>query len=111
MRNVLKFVFGFGLIILIVAIFFQTNKNSTSSIFNAKVYTVNSGYGYKITMNDKLLIKQDYIPAIPKNIPFCNEEDANTIADLVISKLENKIAPTITVEELEKNNIDLNCLN
>ncbi|WP_159023402.1 DUF4907 domain-containing protein [Formosa sp. L2A11] len=110
MKNILKFVFGFGLIILIVAIFFQTNKSS-SSIFNSKVYKTNSGYGYEITMNDKLLIKQDYIPAISENISFCNEDDANKIADIVISKLEEKVAPTITLEELKENKIILNCLN
>ncbi|MBP1841190.1 DUF4907 domain-containing protein [Formosa algae] len=110
MKNVLKFAFGIGLIAIIVVIFFQTNESSSSD-YTTRVYPVNSGFGYEISIHNKVLIKQDNIPAIQNEIPFCNEDNANTIASLVVSKLENKIAPTISKAELKENKIILNCLN
>ncbi|WP_185967773.1 DUF4907 domain-containing protein [Formosa sediminum] len=110
MKNILKFAFGFGLIAIIVVIFYQTSTESSSD-YSTRIYTVNSGFGYEISLHNKILIKQDNIPAIQNEIPFCNEDDANKIAALVIDKLERKVAPTISKIELQENKIVLNCLN
>lgn len=110
MKNIFKFALGIGLIVIIIAVFFQTNK-SFSSDYNANIYSVNSGFGYEITTHNKILIKQDFIPVIQNKIPFCSEADAQKIANLVIDKLENKESPRITKKELKDNNIVLNCLN
>lgn len=75
------------------------------------VYKSNNGYGYSVSYNDKLLIKQDYIPCIENNHPFCNYKDAQKVANLVVEKLNEKENPKVTISELNVLNIQLNCVN
>ena len=75
------------------------------------VYEINNGYGYSISYNDKLLIKQDLIPAIQNNQAFCNFDDAQKVADLVKEKLKRKENPKISLIELKQLNIQLICPN
>ncbi|MFB9052203.1 DUF4907 domain-containing protein [Formosa undariae] len=108
MKNILKLFLVFGSIVLICGVVFLIKNTST---YNTRVYKVNTGYGYEISMGSKILIKQDHVPAISEQHTFCNSEDALKIANLVISKLENKENPRITTAELKTNAIALNCLN
>ncbi|WP_405295270.1 DUF4907 domain-containing protein [Algibacter sp. Ld11] len=79
--------------------------------YKTEVFKVKNGFGYQINYNSKLLIKQDYIPAIESNQTFCTIEDANRVAHLVSTKLFNKENPKITLENLNQLNIALNCNN
>ena len=110
MKNIFKWGLGFLLITLIVTVFFQIKSNANSS-YNTRIYTVNMGYGYEISLDNKILIKQDIIPAISDQHTFCTQEDALKIANLVVTKLKNKQNPRITKEELKTNAITLNCIN
>ncbi|MDW5288689.1 DUF4907 domain-containing protein [Formosa sp. PL04] len=110
MKNMFKFVLGFGLVMLVMILIFKSDS-LTKDAYVARVYTVNSGYGYEISLNHKILIKQDVIPALQSELQFCSASDAKIIADLVIKKLENKINPKITPIELQQNAISLACLN
>ncbi|MHA7944310.1 DUF4907 domain-containing protein [Formosa sp. 3Alg 14/1] len=108
MKNILKLFLVFGSIVLICVVVFQLNSNSG---YNVHVYKLNTGYGYEISMDSKLLIKQDHVPAIAAQHTFCNSDDALKIANLVVRKLEHKENPRITKAELDKHAIALNCLN
>ena len=110
MKNILKWGIGVILFTLMVTIIFQVKSND-SSAYNTRIYAVNSGYGYEISKHDKILIKQDHIPAISEQHTFCNSDDALKVANLVISKLENKETPRITKAELKTSAVALNCLN
>jgi hypothetical protein len=83
----------------------------TSNPYKTEVFTVENGFGYQINYNSKLLIKQEYIPAVQLNKTFCTEQDANSVAQLVSEKLYNKENPQITLENLNQLNIALNCNN
>lgn len=83
----------------------DTKKND----FKVLVYKTTIGFGYSISYNDKLLIKQERIPAIQSNQPFCNTNDAQKVADLVKEKLKKKENPKISLAEIKKLNIQLNC--
>jgi len=65
----------------------------------------------QISYHSKLLIKQEYIPEIQLNKTFCTEHDAEKVAHLVCEKLYKKESPKITLENLNKLNINLNCNN
>ena len=82
-----------------------------SNPYKTEVFKVENGFGYQISYNSKLLIKQEYIPAVQLNKTFCTEQDANLVAQLVSKKLYNKENPQITLENLNHLNIVFNCNN
>lgn len=77
----------------------EATKTLTYKIIDAPGKT----YGYDIYNDDKLLIHQSGIPAMPGNKGFATKKDAGKVAVLVIEKLKNGIMPpTVTKEELQK---------
>jgi hypothetical protein len=66
-----------------------------------EVYQFNKGWSYYILLKNKIIIKQEYIPAIQRSIPFRNEADARKVGNLVIQKLENHIRPSVSIDELD----------
>ena len=64
------------------------------------------GWRYNIHYNDKLLIKQNYIPGIPNQKTFTSKREAERIGYLVINRLEMNDSPSITKADLDKNQID-----
>lgn len=60
------------------------------------------GWGYDIIIDGVQYIHQTNIPATNGIKGFLSEEDAGKVANLVISKIKNKITPpTITFEEMD----------
>ncbi|WP_423818018.1 DUF4907 domain-containing protein [Salinimicrobium sp. TIG7-5_MAKvit] len=76
--------------------------NDVQKGFNTEVYQVESGYGYLIAKNDLVLIRQEFIPAVSQKQPFSTSEEAEKVAQRVVSKLEKKENPGISVNELEE---------
>ena len=76
------------------------------SLYTVKVFEVEQGWGYSIFQENKLIIRQQYIPSINGHKHFKSKKDAYTIGALVIEKLKHHRIPSITSEEL-KNNISL----
>lgn len=74
--------------------------------FAADTYQTDSGWGYKITKNGKIFIKQDCIPAIPGSISFKTKTDAEKTAKLVLERVKSKHNPSISIKDLEFLNID-----
>ncbi len=60
------------------------------------------GWGYDIYINDKKLIHQPIIPAIPGNNPFKTEKDALKTGLLAVDKMKKSGSlPTLSVKELD----------
>ena len=59
-----------------------------------------TGWGYTISNQDKIVIKQTIIPVISKIKSFETEAEAAKTGNLVLQKLRNNISPTITKKEL-----------
>jgi len=97
--------------VLVCFTVFKTVFTHESEKFETAVFQSKNGYGYSISFKNKLLIKQDFIPAIQKSQPFCNSNDAQKVAYLVAEKLNKKENPRVTLSELNDLNIQLNCLN
>ncbi|MDF2934431.1 MAG: hypothetical protein K0R36_3762 [Chryseobacterium sp.] len=72
-----------------------------SSNLQIKITKQNSGYGYQILKNQKILINQPYIPAIQGDKTFKTETDARKTADLVVSKIDKYYLPKISTHELD----------
>lgn len=70
-----------------------------------KIIKVHNGYGYQIFKKDRLLIQQEFIPAIKSALPFQSANDAKKVANLVIQKLSSGESPVITRGELDTMNV------
>jgi len=68
----------------------------------AQTFKTESGWGYAVYVNDKLFIRQSFIPVIEGNRGFVKEADAIKIATLVVDKLKHHEKPTIRLEELQR---------
>ncbi|MFC5045620.1 DUF4907 domain-containing protein [Aquimarina hainanensis] len=73
------------------------------------VHKTMAGYGYTIKLHNRVIIKQDYIPAIQENKSFCTAAHARLVGDFVKEKLLNGISPSVSISELKK--ITVNCLH
>ncbi|WP_158977793.1 DUF4907 domain-containing protein [Cellulophaga sp. L1A9] len=92
-------------LIALVMVFMNYMKDQP--ILDSEVFTVEGGYGYQIQVKDKIIIKQDYIPAVQGTVPFSSKNDAQLVSSLVINKLLNNESPVVTLYELENLNIEV----
>ncbi|CAM4263453.1 DUF4907 domain-containing protein [Zobellia roscoffensis] len=74
---------------------------------HSEVIEVGEGFGYQILHADKILVKQEFIPAIQGELPFNTEKEAQLIGDEVLKKIKKGEAPFITVSELKNLNITI----
>lgn len=61
---------------------------------------IENGWGYIITNNNKVIIKQTIIPVISESKSFKNEQDALAVGESVVKKLKANNSPTITKIDL-----------
>jgi hypothetical protein len=80
---------------LLIFIFCQKKEN-----LKVQSLKVNDGWGYSISNNKKIIIKQTVIPVISEYKSFKTEKEALTIGRLVQKKLETNLSPTITKNDL-----------
>jgi hypothetical protein len=99
LRKNLSYIFNLFIITfligLLIFIFCQKEKN-----LNVQSLKVNDGWGYAITNNNQIIIKQTVIPVISEHKSFLTEEEAMAVGQLVIKKLSTNKSPTITKNEL-----------
>lgn len=69
-------------------------------VLKTETFKTNSGWGYSISYQDKIIIKQSIIPAVNENKSFSTQEDALKTARLVVKKLNQNLSPTVTENEL-----------
>ncbi|MFI2742180.1 DUF4907 domain-containing protein [Zhouia sp. PK063] len=106
----------FGYIILIVVCvtigvfaakqYMFSNQEKINPL-TTEVYAVKNGYGYRIKLNENILIQQNFIPAAYGKKGFKTRTEAQTIANLVVQKLLAKSSPTVTMEDLKNNQIHI----
>lgn len=82
--------------------FFLKQRGNHTENISYNLFREDSGWGYNILMNDNIVIHQDRIPVIPEYKVFNSKEQAKTAAQLVISKIKAKKAPTFGKDEIEK---------
>jgi Domain of unknown function (DUF4907) len=98
----------FGLLVILSILFFTSVKREPPSppakgmVFVApEVFQTKNGWGYNITVNHKIYIHQEFIPAISGYVPFLSKEDAMKTAKLVVEKLSHGKIPSVTARELD----------
>ena len=84
-------------LLLGIFLFISCNKNENLNVKSLKTPT---GWGYYITNNEKIIIKQTVIPVISENKSFKTEEEALKVGNLVVQKLKDDLSPTVTKKDL-----------
>ncbi len=85
------------LVLLVVITFAACSKKEPLQIASFQTPT---GWGYTISNDNKILIKQSIIPVISQVKSFESEEDALKVANLVAEKLSQNISPSLTKNDL-----------
>lgn len=98
-RKNFSFIFNLYLITFLLGtiIFVFCKKEENLKVKSIKV---NSGWGYTISNNDKIIIKQTIVPVVSQYKSFQTENEALSVGELVMNKLESNLAPTITKKDL-----------
>jgi len=85
-----------------IPILYKYKSGATKVEYLSRTFHSGSGWGYDIVMNKKLIIHQEYIPAIAEKKEFQTEKQADAAAQLVLSKLKNNKFPTVSKAEVEQ---------
>jgi hypothetical protein len=111
MKKIIIIISVFIIVATSISFYFAVNENFeiVHKNYASKIYKTTSGYGYLIKSNNHIIIKQDIIPSLQANQSFCTFKDANNTANLVIDKLMQKQNPSISVQDLKKLNITIDC--
>ena len=81
-------------------------KNTPNPQFKKHTFNIipaaESTFGYEISDQGKIIVRQKTIPSLPGNKGFKTKDDAEKCAMLVISKLNRNIMPpTVTPKEID----------
>jgi hypothetical protein len=101
-RNKFSLIAITALLISIAVIFFNRNSNSEQKVFiyAEPIHTI-YGWGYNIIADDKVHIKQEFMPGVPGNIGFKSAADALMVGNLVVKKITENKMPAISLRELD----------
>ncbi len=111
---VLVVVFLLGLIVAIAYPSYKAYKEKNAavepgpnpyanSLVEAKLYqNEDQTWGYDIIIDGNIYVHQPTKPAVGGNSGFATEAEAQSVADLVISKIKNNVLPpSVTPEEIK----------
>ncbi|MGY8913626.1 MAG: DUF4907 domain-containing protein [Flavobacteriales bacterium] len=85
-----------------VSLFVPAKVEVAQSDLTGEVINMEPGYGYQISLDGRVLIRQEFVPGAQGKNRFANPQEAKLIADLVISKLASGQSPEILPAELEE---------
>lgn len=85
------------------------SKEAKKGRLEVQTYRYRSGFGYKILLEEKVLIQQNHIPSLETNQSFCSRGQAERVASFVVSKLERGANPAISYSELKELQIIFKC--
>jgi hypothetical protein len=92
----------------------KATANSTSSQNTSAIkYEIKEGenhtFGYEISVDGTVMVKQPFIPAVSGKQGFVSKEEAEKVAQLIVKKVEkNIIPPAISIKELDSLHIHYN---
>ncbi len=93
------YLLNFSLILLIIGSLIFTFCQKEQDLKTQSI-KIENGWGYVITNNNKVIIRQTIIPAISESKSFKNEQDALAVGKSVVKKLKTNNSPTITKKDL-----------
>jgi hypothetical protein len=84
---------------------FPAAKFSDTKLTYKIIDASNKTFGYDIYANERMIIHQASMPALPGNEGFKTKNTAEKVAQFVIAQIKKgEMPPTVTVEEMKKLN-------
>lgn len=81
----------------------QASKFSNTKLGYTITDAPNKTFGYDISADGRLMIRQSSIPAMPGNEGFKTKAAAEKVEKLVIEKIrKGEMPPTVSIEEMKK---------
>ncbi len=100
-KNWIYILFGFSLILFVVTRFTNNHKGMVQ-LTSTMIHSDSLGWGYEIYAGKKLVIHQAIIPLVQGKKGFVSEEQAQTVANLIIKKMVvHKGLPSLSISELD----------
>jgi len=87
--------------------FYNQFVTDNNQVMHCEVVDLQGGYGYQILKGEKTLILQEYIPGLPGKQLFATKNQALSVANLVLEKIENGESPVLEPSDLSKLNISI----
>ncbi|MFI5132774.1 MAG: DUF4907 domain-containing protein [Chitinophagales bacterium] len=67
-----------------------------------KIFFNQSGWGYDILADDKIIIHQEFVPALPVQKGFNKKEYAEKAAQMVMQKIQENKMPALSKNDLAR---------
>lgn len=84
----------------------QVLKTENISL-SIETFKIDDGWRFYLIKNEKIIISQDYVPAVNGKQYFKTKEDAKKVAELMKYKIEKNIfPPSVSLQELDSLNIN-----
>jgi hypothetical protein len=90
-----------ALLICFAVIFFSRHTQERRIYIHAEAVQTVYGWGYNILADEKVYIKQEFMPAVPGKQGFSSADDALRVGNLVVKKLSTDLPPAITIGDLD----------
>ncbi|SFU50312.1 protein of unknown function [Pustulibacterium marinum] len=103
-------VIGFLTGVYLLLNLYLNDNSSQDDHVKVEVYKIEDGYAYKILIDDKMFIQQEYVPSVKGSHHFCTEDDAKKTANLVKNRILLNRRPSITGDDLQKLGVSVTCL-
>ena len=91
----------------LIIIFNKKNQQAASDLLPVELRSLKmaDGWGYEISVDKKVFIHQDCIPAISSYKRFSSEAEALLIGNKVVEKIKKGQKPSMTEKEITDNHI------
>jgi hypothetical protein len=98
-----------AIVIIVVGVYTRNYYRQNEMIkVEVKPFKIGNGWGYDITVDNKVYIHQEFIPGISGNQSFRSKEDAIKTGNLVIKKIiDGNQLPGLSAEEITALGINL----
>ncbi len=101
-RARINMVIALFLAVCFVGLFFYQKVVVNEQAIHCEVVNLKGGYGYQILRGEKILILQEFIPGLPGKQVFKTKDEALSVANLVLSKIENGESPILIPSDISK---------
>ena len=101
-RAKFNMVIALFLAVCFVCLFFYQKVVLNDLAIHCEVVNLKVGYGYQILRGEKILILQEFIPGLPGNQVFKTKGEALSVANFVLSKIDNGESPILMPSDISK---------
>ena len=79
----------------------QNNKTAVPPL-TYQCFKTENGWGYNILADNKIIIRQPFLPGVAGKAGFDQQQQAATVARIVIEKIKSGEMPTISHQQLQR---------